>query len=116
MKPSAADRVAHLLDAIADIDQLLEGKTVDFIKTDKFAKAAYERLLEIVSEASRHIPPTLKEQASHIPWRAIADIGNRVRHGYDTLSIDRLWRIRESGELAELRAAILKMKMSEDRK
>jgi uncharacterized protein with HEPN domain len=116
MKPTAEDRISHILEAIADIERLLDGKTVEFIANNRMAKLAYERLLEIVSEASRHIPAALKDQAPHIQWRAIADIGNRLRHGYDTLSIDRLWRIRESGDLSKLREAIAKMKPAADSK
>jgi len=39
------------------------------------------RNLEIVSEASRHVPANLKTKAAHIPWREIADFGNIIRHG-----------------------------------
>jgi uncharacterized protein with HEPN domain len=38
--------------------------------------------LEIISEASRHIPDDLKELAPDIPWRQIAAIGNLLRHEY----------------------------------
>jgi uncharacterized protein with HEPN domain len=41
-----------------------------------------ERNLEILSEASRRLPSELKEEEAGIPWRAIAGIGNVLRHDY----------------------------------
>jgi uncharacterized protein with HEPN domain len=67
MKATIEDRIGHILATIADIELLLGRKTADFIKNDRFAKAAYERLLEIVSEASRHIPPELQDRQSSVP-------------------------------------------------
>jgi uncharacterized protein with HEPN domain len=41
-----------------------------------------ERLIEIISEASRRLPDALKDQHPHLPWRDIAGIGNHLRHAY----------------------------------
>jgi uncharacterized protein with HEPN domain len=41
-----------------------------------------ERLVEIISEASRHIPEVLKHRYPAVSWRSIADIGNILRHDY----------------------------------
>jgi uncharacterized protein with HEPN domain len=41
---------------------------------------AVERGLEIISEASRHVPPDLQAPETEIPWRQIAAIGNLLRH------------------------------------
>jgi uncharacterized protein with HEPN domain len=106
MNATTEDRIGHIVDTIADIETLLDGRTIDFIKNDRFARAAYERLLEIVSEASRHVPLELRQRLPSIPWRDIADLGNRLRHGYDRLHIETLWRIYESGELRGLKAAV----------
>jgi uncharacterized protein with HEPN domain len=46
------------------------------------ASLAVERGIEIISEASRHVPDELKLQYRHIYWREIAGIGNLVRHVY----------------------------------
>ena len=41
---------------------------------------AVERLLEIISEASRFVPPDEKAQQPNINWRRLADLGNWLRH------------------------------------
>jgi uncharacterized protein with HEPN domain len=54
---------------------------------------AVERGLEIISEASRHIPPDMKALAPSIPWRQIAAIGNLLRHEYQRTDITATWNI-----------------------
>jgi uncharacterized protein with HEPN domain len=56
---------------------------------------AVERGLEIISEASRHLPADLKSRAPGIPWRQIAAIGNLLRHEYQRADVMATWNIIE---------------------
>jgi len=56
MDDRLAVRIAHLKEAIGLSRQLLEGSALEDVRGDRFTRAAFERFLEIVSEASRHIP------------------------------------------------------------
>ena len=82
--------------AISEIRKLLEGKSVNSLMSDAATRAAFERFLEILSEASRHIPDDLKEEFSEIPWRQVADLGNFIRHVYHKVDIEVLWSIYEN--------------------
>ena len=44
---------------------------------------AVTRCLEIISEASRRLPPDLLRRDPSVPWRNIRDAGNIYRHDYD---------------------------------
>jgi uncharacterized protein with HEPN domain len=52
-----------------------------------------ERGVEIVSEASRHLPGYLKDRNPGIPWRKVAGIGNIIRHNYERVAPDVLWKL-----------------------
>jgi uncharacterized protein with HEPN domain len=69
---------------------------------------AVERGLEIISEASRHIPPDLKASAPDIPWRQISAIGNLLRHEYQRADITATWNI-IAEHLPPLAAAIKRL-------
>jgi uncharacterized protein with HEPN domain len=56
---------------------------------------AVERGLEIISDASRHVPAELKALAPEIPWRQIAAIGNLLRHEYQRADVTATWNIVE---------------------
>ena len=102
------DRARHMLDAIEAIEGYTAGKTFDDYRREPMLRHAVERNVEIVSEASRHIPDPLKAQHAIMPWRSISDIGNVFRHAYDRVNDRRVWEI-VAGELPRLKAAVLAM-------
>ncbi|MGH6897621.1 MAG: HepT-like ribonuclease domain-containing protein [Geminicoccaceae bacterium] len=100
-----SDRLRHILEAIARIETLTAGKTFEEYAADWITRDAVERNLERVSEASRHIPSELKAQHKSIRWRAVAGLGNVLRHDYPRVQDPRVWQI-VSEYLAPLRAAV----------
>ncbi|MGD9920746.1 MAG: DUF86 domain-containing protein [Pseudorhodoplanes sp.] len=98
-------RLTDIKAAIIEINKLLEGKSSDILSTDRAVRAAFERFLEIASEASRHIPQEWKDEFSEIPWRRVADLGNHIRHVYHKIDLDLLWLI-YTEELPRLEAVI----------
>ncbi|GGF75004.1 DUF86 domain-containing protein [Azorhizobium oxalatiphilum] len=87
-------RVRDMKQSIEDIRALLEGRSPDILVADRMVRAAYERFLEILSEASRHVPEAWKQEvAPDVPWRRIADLGNHLRHVYNRVDVAILWDI-----------------------
>lgn len=96
MSERALFRLEDMRQAIANIRRLLQGKTLEAIRDETMTRAAFERFLEIISEASRHIPDDWKSAvAPAIPWRQVADLGNVLRHAYDKTDAAALWSIYE---------------------
>jgi uncharacterized protein with HEPN domain len=107
-RPDAFQAPGYLA-SIDKIESLLSGKSLEAVYSDDVSRAAFERFLEILSEASRHVPEHLKQHEPQVPWRQVADIGNYLRHAYHRVDFEVLWNIRENGNLAELRAAAERM-------
>jgi uncharacterized protein with HEPN domain len=78
-------------------------------------RQAVERNLEIVSEASRHLPDEVNARQAEVPWRAVAAIRNVLRHTYDEVIDERVWQI-VTDELPGLKAAVLAMIADAERK
>jgi uncharacterized protein with HEPN domain len=95
MPPTVGDRLVHIRDAINDIEVLLRESTAANFAADKFRRMAVERSLEIICEASRRLPDSLKAQALDIDWQGMADFGNRLRHAYHRIDTILLWQIAE---------------------
>jgi uncharacterized protein with HEPN domain len=83
--------VRHILDAITNIETDTAGYNFERFRADRRARQLVERNLEILSEASRRLPQELKNYEAHIPWRAIAGIGNVLRHDYHETYPTVLW-------------------------
>jgi uncharacterized protein with HEPN domain len=49
--------------------------------------------LRSFSEASRRLPDDLKERNPDIPWRKAAGIGKIIRHNYERIAPDLLWKM-----------------------
>ena len=61
-------------------------------KTDRRALYAPTRALEIISEAARRLSPSVRERHPELPWRAIMGVGNVLRHNYDDVAEEQVWR------------------------
>ena len=90
-----ADGLHHILDEIALVRSFGAGRNLLDHGRDRMLRRAIERSLEIISEASRHIPAEMRAAHPEIPWRSVADIGNVLRHGYDQIVGDRIWAVVE---------------------
>jgi len=49
------------------------------------------RCLEIISEASRRLPSSLKERHPSIDWKRMAGAGNVYRHDYEDVAANTVW-------------------------
>ena len=98
-------RLHHIQEAVADIESGTTGMSYDRFVAERMLRLAVERCLEIISEASRHIPAALKASHPGIYWRGVADFGNVLRHGYDQVVVRRVWEIVRD-DLPPLKAAV----------
>lgn len=67
-----------------------------------------ERGVETISEASRHIPDEVKAQHPVIPLPDVKAIGNHLRHGYERVDLDVIWKI-ATEDLNDLEPVLRKM-------
>jgi len=80
---------------IRDNIRLAQSFVADFnlrrFKTDTRTIYAVTRCLEIISEASRRLPASLKNRHPDIAWKDIAGAGNVYRHDYEEVSTEMVW-------------------------
>lgn len=98
-------RLEHILEAIRDIEGFAAGKSLDDYLAHAWLRLATQRGVEIISEASRHLPRDLRARHPEIPWPDIAAIGNILRHGYDSLDHTIVWGVVDT-HLPPLKAAV----------
>jgi uncharacterized protein with HEPN domain len=96
VQPAVGERIAHINDAIDNIREALAEQTKASFTDNLMLRFAVERLLEIISEASRHIPSEMKAKEPNINWRRLADLGNWLRHAYHRTDPGILWDMVEN--------------------
>lgn len=99
----------HIEQALDDIATLVHDLDEAGFRADRHRRLAVERCIEIISEASRRLPDDLKAEHPDIPWRAIAGIGNVLRHDYDDIIPNVIWQA-ATREVVPLRAAVASMR------
>jgi uncharacterized protein with HEPN domain len=83
--------LAEILEAIEGIETHTAGKSLADFQRDWLLRLAVQRALEIISEASRHLPDELLSHAPDVPWKKIRGIGNVLRHDYHRIADDVIW-------------------------
>jgi uncharacterized protein with HEPN domain len=71
----------------------LAGVSLLAFEDDRQRRWLVERGVEIISEASRHLPDDLKARNPEIPWQKVAGIGNILRHNYESIAAPVLWKL-----------------------
>lgn len=105
--------LTEMLETIALIETALAGMTREDFGRDDILRLAVQRAIEIVSEASRHIPDAMLRQAPDIPWRSIRGMGNILRHEYHRIADDVIWNV-AAHDLPVLKTALLALRASID--
>ena len=72
--------------------ELCAQNTYAEILTDWQKRAVFERVMEVLGEAVKRLPPELTSRYAAVDWRGIAGMRDRVSHGYDTIDYDLLWQ------------------------
>jgi uncharacterized protein with HEPN domain len=104
-EPRYLVRVHDMLDAIREIRIALRGSDFETFRTSWVLRRAVERGIEIISEASRGLPSSVKALHPDVPWPAIRSIGNHLRHRYRAVDLDVIWKI-ATEDLAMLESAL----------
>lgn len=86
-------RLADMVEAIDRIDRVLHDVSLASFESNWEKRWLVERGIEIISEASRHLPEAVKARHPDIPWQKVAGIGNVLRHAYDHIAADVLWKL-----------------------
>lgn len=105
MARSAAHSIVDMIDEIDWATALLASRTYEVFEGERAAGRAVERAIEIISEASRRLPESLTASHPDIPWRAVAPIGDILRHEYHTTSAKIVWDVVQN-DLPTLRTAL----------
>jgi len=104
-------RIHDMLESILGIEKAIKGKSYRDYQRSWVLRSAVERGIEVISEASRHLARELKSQHKDVRWKDIAGIGNILRHEYQRIDSQIVWRaVRD--DLPSLKKALLAMRAS----
>jgi uncharacterized protein with HEPN domain len=83
--------ITHILDSISLIESYITGITKqEFMRSPQIRDAVIRRL-EIIGEASKNVPPVVRERHPEMPWKLIAGMRDVLIHEYFGVDLELTW-------------------------
>lgn len=101
-------RLHHILEQIDGIVDATGSASFAEVAGNFLYERAVERAVQIISEAAKELPPSLREAYPDAPWRPIIGIGNLLRHEYYRIRSRDMWEI-ATVHLPALRVVVIRM-------
>ena len=80
-----------ILEAMDAAQVFVEGMDFDAFVADDKTTSAVVRKLEIIGEATKNVPETIRQQYPQVPWRDMAGMRDRIIHRYFAVNYVIVW-------------------------
>ena len=97
-------------ESIKDIEDYMCSLSQDDFNKNKQLQDAVTRRLEIIGEASRNLPRSLKEQNKHVPWFDMSQFRDFISHSYFEIGKLTIWKTVKE-KLPLIKEGLQKIKM-----
>ncbi|MCA9870362.1 MAG: DUF86 domain-containing protein [Anaerolineae bacterium] len=93
MSLSWIEYLRHILDEADYLEvQSRDLSIVDFLEDDTLQRA-FVRSLEIIGEATKKLPDSVKQAYADVDWRAIAGMRDKLIHDYFGVDYEIVWDV-----------------------
>ena len=91
-KREVRDYLHDILESIDEVESFVEDMSFEEFMKDRKTKNAVMRSIEVIGEASRHVPVALREKYSEVPWKEIIGMRDKLIHGYSGIDYETVWK------------------------
>jgi uncharacterized protein with HEPN domain len=97
-----SDYLDDIITAIADTAEFTQGMSYEMFAADKKTVNAVLRSLEVLGEATKHIPPSFRKKHPDLPWSKMAGMRDVLIHDYMGVDLKTVWKVAQE-RLPELK-------------
>jgi uncharacterized protein with HEPN domain len=102
------DYLQDMLDSINDVDSFTKGMSFEQFKKDRKTVNAVVRSIEVIGEASKRVPRTMKAKYAGVPWKLMAGMRDKLIREYFGVDAEILWKTTKE-DIPPLKPLIQKM-------
>lgn len=93
MSPSSIEYLRHILDETNYLMRASDGLSKNEFMHDETLQRAFVRSIEVIGEATKNVSNEIRSKYSHIEWRSIAGMRDRLIHHYFGIDYDIVWDV-----------------------
>jgi len=88
-----SDYLQDILDSINDTDVFVKGISFEDFLKDKKSVNAVIRSIEVIGEAAKKIPHSMRKDFPDIPWKKMAGMRDKLIHEYFGVDLEIIWEV-----------------------
>lgn len=108
MKRDISLYVKDISDSISKIEEYTKGVNKDTFHKDTKLQDAVVRRIEIMGEATKHIPANARQKYPDVPWKDIAGMRDLIIHHYDVVDPYQVWKVAKE-DISKIKPLIQKL-------
>lgn len=87
-----SDSLNDIVEYARKAESFLEGVSLEDFKANEEKVLAVIRALEVIGEAARNIPKSIRKQYPEVPWDEMTAMRNKLIHDYFGVNLEVVWR------------------------
>ena len=100
--------IKDIMEAIEDIEAFIGDMDFDSFHADKKTRSAVVWKLEVIGEATKNIPASLRSKYKELPWKDMAGMRDKISHFYFGIDYKIVWGVFKK-KLPTIKPVIQKM-------
>jgi uncharacterized protein with HEPN domain len=93
MSRSVRVYLCHIRDEADVLLRFSQGIDKEAFLNDETLTRSFVRSLEIIGEATKNLPDSLREKYARVPWRQMAGMRDKLIHEYFGVNYDLVWDV-----------------------
>jgi uncharacterized protein with HEPN domain len=100
--------IKDILQAITDIESFIGDIDFSTFSSDRKTRSAVVHEIEIIGEAAKHIPKSIRDRHKDLPWNDMVRMRDKISHLYFGVNYEIVWKVVKE-RLPEIKPAIEKL-------
>lgn len=93
MKRDVSLFIKDILEAINDIESFIGDMNFEAFSSDKKTRTAVVHEIEIIGEAAKNIPASIRNKYKSLPWQDMAKMRDKISHFYFGVKYEIVWKV-----------------------